>query len=98
LGFDDFDWAASASPRVTTVAQPTYEIGKQAMQLLVRKMQGEKDELEVGGSHLIVLLSQLRIRDSTASPPRSPAAKGSLKVTPEPAVKHLNSVTQGQDL
>ena len=78
---------------MTTVAQPTYEIGKQAMQLLVRKMEGEKDELGLGGSQLIVLPSQLRIRDSTAPPPRAPAAKASPNVTPEPAVKHLNGLS-----
>ncbi len=93
LGFDDFDWAAWTNPRLTTIAQPTYEIGKQAMQLLVRKMASEKDELELGGSHLIVLPSQLRIRDSTAPPPRDPASKVSLDVTPEPALKHLNGLS-----
>ena len=67
--------------RLTTVAQPTYEIGKQAMQLLVRKMASNKDELELGGSQLITLSSQLRIRDSTAPPPRDPAAKASLDVS-----------------
>jgi LacI family transcriptional regulator len=75
LGFDDFDWAASAKPRVTTVAQPTYEIGKQTMQLLVQKMEGEKDELGSESSHLIVLPCQLRIRDSTAPPPPVSTAK-----------------------
>jgi LacI family transcriptional regulator len=98
LGFDDFDWAASANPPVTTVAQPTYEIGKQAMQLLVRKMEGEKDELGLGGSHLIVLPSQLRIRKSTAPPPRVPSAKATLNVTPEPAVKHLKDLPEGRVL
>jgi len=98
LGFDDFDWAASSNPPVTTVAQPTYEIGKQAMQLLVRKMEGEKDELGLGGSHLIVLPSQLRIRKSTAPPPRVPSAKATLNVTPEPAVKHLKDLPEGRVL
>jgi LacI family transcriptional regulator len=77
LGFDDFDWAASANPRITTVAQPTYEIGKQAMQLLVRQMVGvedKEDKLEAGVSHLIVLPSELRIRESTAPPSRVQAA------------------------
>ena len=48
LGFDDFDWAAYTNPPLTSVAQPTYEIGKQAMQLLVRKMASKEDELELG--------------------------------------------------
>jgi LacI family transcriptional regulator len=88
LGFDDVDWAASANPPVTTVAQPTYEIGKQAMQLLVRKMEGEEGELGLGESHVIVLQSQLLIRSSTAPPPRDSAAQASPNVNSELAVKH----------
>jgi LacI family transcriptional regulator len=84
LGFDDFDWAASANPPVTTVAQPTFEIGTQAMQLLVQKIEGGEDELGAGRSHLIVLPSQLRIRKSTAPPPRVRAVKARQNIAPEP--------------
>jgi LacI family transcriptional regulator len=70
LGFDDFDWAANFSPRLTTVAQPNLEMGKQAVQMLLRKIQsvdrGEGDEQKV-----VVLKAELRVRDSTAPP--SPA-------------------------
>ena len=72
LGFDDFDWAANISPRLTTVAQPTYEMGKQAMQLLMQKLDGEKDEQVTDKSQVIVLPTELRIRDSTAPPCRDP--------------------------
>jgi DNA-binding LacI/PurR family transcriptional regulator len=68
LGFDDFDWAANFSPRLTTIAQPTYEMGRQAMELLVRKMQGGKQEPEQTEERVIVLQNELRIRDSTAPP------------------------------
>jgi LacI family transcriptional regulator len=81
LGFDDFDWAESANPRVTTVAQPTYEIGKQAMELLMRKMECGTGEVGLGGSHLITLPNLLRIRDSTAPPPRDLAAETNQLVT-----------------
>ena len=80
LGFDDFDWALSASPRVTTVAQPTYEMGKRAMELLVQKMENDKDDLETAGSHLITLPSELRIRDSTAPAPRDPVTEDGVTV------------------
>jgi len=73
LGFDDFDWAASTNPRVTTVAQPTYEIGKQAMELLVREMDREKEARGRAEPHLITLPSNLCIRDSTAPPVRIPS-------------------------
>jgi LacI family transcriptional regulator len=77
LGFDDFDWAASSNPRITTVAQPTFEIGKQAMQLLVRQMDEAEEKLESGVSQSIVLPSELRIRESTAPPPRARTAMAS---------------------
>lgn len=81
LGFDDFDWALSASPRVTTVAQPTYEMGKQAMELLVQKMDNGKDDLEKASPHLITLPSELRIRDSTAPASRNPVTADGVTVT-----------------
>jgi hypothetical protein len=67
------------------------------MELLVRKMESEKDELELGGSLLIALPSQLRVRDSTAPPPVV-LAKITLDVAPEPAVKLLHGITPGQVL
>jgi LacI family transcriptional regulator len=84
LGFDDFEWAASSNPRVTTVAQPVSEIGKQAMLLLLRKMEGKK---EAGGqeeSHLVILPSQLRLRDSTAPPPAVLPEEENQDVSPSP--------------
>jgi len=68
LGFDDFDWAANFSPRLTTVAQPTYQMGRQAMEMLVRMMQRAKGELAPGEEHVAVLQNELRVRDSTAPP------------------------------
>ncbi len=35
VGFDDFDWADVFQPRLTTVAQPTYELGRVAAEMLV---------------------------------------------------------------
>ena len=34
VGFDDFDWADSFSPRLTVMAQPCEQIGSRAAQLL----------------------------------------------------------------
>ena len=34
VGFDDAPWTTLVSPPLTVVAQPTYEIGRQAAQLL----------------------------------------------------------------
>jgi len=68
LGFDDFEWAANFSPRLTTIAQPTKEMGKQATAMLVGKMHREKGIENHGGDHVVVLSNELRIRDSTGPP------------------------------
>lgn len=69
LGFDDFEWAANFSPRLTTVAQPTYEIGRQAMRMLLGKLTGSGDQSEALINSPVVLKAELRIRESTAPPP-----------------------------
>lgn len=69
LGFDDFEWAANFSPRLTTVAQPTYEIGRQAMRMLLGKLTGSSDQSEAPINSPVVLKAELRIRESTAPPP-----------------------------
>ena len=68
LGFDDFEWVASFRPQLTAVAQPTFEMGKLATQILVRKMQQKKGDGEDSKDQVIVLRNELRIRDSTAPP------------------------------
>jgi len=69
LGFDDFDWAAYLTPRLTTVAQATFEMGKQAVQMLLGKMESHKRGDEEVERKLTVLTAELRVRDSTAPPP-----------------------------
>jgi LacI family transcriptional regulator len=68
LGFDDFDWAANFSPRLTTVAQPTLEMGKQAVQMLIRNIKPFKERVNSNEEKVVVLRAELRIRDSTAPP------------------------------
>ena len=71
LGFDDFEWSAYFTPRLTTIAQPAYEMGRQAMQILLRKLQapaennGLADEIP---KTTVRLKAELRVRDSTAVP------------------------------
>ena len=77
LGFDDFEWVASFRPQLTAVAQPTYEMGKLATEILVRKMQQKKGETEDSEEQVIVLRNELRIRDSTAPPYCSPPQQAS---------------------
>jgi DNA-binding LacI/PurR family transcriptional regulator len=81
LGFDDFEWVASFRPQLTTVAQPTYEMGARATEILVRKMKQEKGEGENCDEQVTVLPNQLRIRESTAPPPPGPAPSARRRVS-----------------
>jgi len=62
VGFDDFDWANVFSPRLTTVSQPTYEMGKLSVELLVEKIEGKTTE----EPRKITLEPKLIIRESCA--------------------------------
>ena len=76
VGFDDFDWARHISPRLTTIAQPTLEMGKQAMQMLLEKMKCFKPSAEGEDGTVVVLEAELRVRDSTAPPFLAEGAEG----------------------
>jgi len=68
LGFDDFEWAANFTPRLTTVAQPSLEMGKQALLMLLRRIEPFEHH-EEGEEKVVVLKAEVRVRDSTAAPP-----------------------------
>mgnify|MGYP002682669116 CR=1 FL=1 len=38
VGFDDMPWASELCPPLTTISQPTYELGQETVQLLVRRL------------------------------------------------------------
>jgi len=67
--FDDFEWASVFQPRLTTVAQPTYEMGVKAAEVLFARLDGTL----AGDPKEIVLSPTLMIRDSCAAlPPEEP--------------------------
>ncbi len=68
LGFDDFDWAANFSPRLSTVAQPTHEMGHQAMRMLLDEIQNREHGQNGNWNKRVMLKPELRIRNSTAPP------------------------------
>lgn len=43
LGFDELEWAELAGVGITTLQQPTYQIGYAALELLVRRIQGNTE-------------------------------------------------------
>ncbi|NJM08833.1 LacI family transcriptional regulator [Candidatus Gracilibacteria bacterium] len=63
IGFDDSPLAAFMNPRLTTVYQPAYEMGRRACELLLRIIGGEQP-LE----QRIILPTELRVRETTAPP------------------------------
>jgi LacI family transcriptional regulator len=62
--FDDFEWASVFHPRLTTVAQPTYEMGSQAAEFLLTRLNGHS----AAPPQTCVLSPTLVIRDSCAAP------------------------------
>ena len=62
--FDDFPASINPSPFLTEAVQPAYEMGFQATQLLLARLQNEGPE----DRQEIVLPTEILVRDSTASP------------------------------
>ncbi|WP_236687339.1 substrate-binding domain-containing protein, partial [Geobacillus sp. ZGt-1] len=59
VGFDDIHMASIFEPSLTTIAQPMFEIGQKAMELLLRLIEGIDVE-----RRQLVLPDRLVIRDS----------------------------------
>lgn len=64
IGFDDMEWAPLANPPLTAVAQPTYQMGVEAAQILLNKVGGDPD----GTPAQVLLEPNLVVRESTAPP------------------------------
>jgi DNA-binding LacI/PurR family transcriptional regulator len=73
VAFDDDTWATAVTPPLTVVAQPAYQIGQTAAQLLLRRVGGEKSPPRhvVLRSELIVRASSQRTADSQCRAERS---------------------------
>ncbi|MBF7982363.1 MULTISPECIES: DNA-binding transcriptional regulator CytR [Rahnella] len=63
VGFDDIKASQFTDPPLTTVAQPRFQLGRQAMLLLLEQLQGNPVQ---NGS--LLLDSELVVRESTAAP------------------------------
>ncbi len=64
VSFDDLPEALSAEPFFTNVAQPTYDMGFQAAQLLIARMSGDDSE----SFRSILLPTELIVRQSSGPP------------------------------
>jgi len=65
VGFDDVEMASVTTPALTTVAQPLQEIGRLAVTVLYRQINGQPLD-----ANRVELSTKLIVRDSTA-PPRA---------------------------
>jgi DNA-binding LacI/PurR family transcriptional regulator len=61
IGFDDIEAAALVKPRLTTVRNPSVELGRACGALLLDRMEGEY----VGGAREVRIATELVIREST---------------------------------
>ena len=68
MAFDDFEWVTSFRPHLTTIAQPTYLMGKRATEILVRKMHQDGNEPKDHEERVVVLPNELRVHESVAPP------------------------------
>jgi len=68
MGADGFSWATMFSPQPTTLAQPSYEIGREALRLLLCRIERSEDGQQGGRESILRLRVELRVRESTAPP------------------------------
>lgn len=61
IGYDDIEMASIISPRLTTVAQPFYDMGKTAAELIIKRIKEDTSSTP----QVILLPTKLIIREST---------------------------------
>jgi LacI family transcriptional regulator len=66
VGFDDFTWTENFNPALTTVAQPARELGREAMQLLLSRIEAGAEN-QSPEYRRVILPPELRVRASTAA-------------------------------
>ncbi|MEI8131193.1 MAG: LacI family DNA-binding transcriptional regulator [Leptolinea sp.] len=87
VGFDDMPWATSLQPPLTAVAQPTYELGIAAAQLLLDRLR----EPDRPYRH-VVLETQLMIRASSGSHKNYPKLSNNNPHSPSSLLKESESI------
>jgi len=71
VGFDDFDWAGLLRPKLTMIAQPTYEIGRTAAQMVIDRI-GEDPSKP---ARRVALGGTLIVRESSGAQVGQPAGQ-----------------------
>ncbi len=70
VGYDDMEWWTLTHPPLTTVSQPVYELGREAMRLLL----GQIGSNERRRPQRVVLKPELLVRESSGPPPATSAS------------------------
>jgi len=72
IGFDDFAWTENFHPRLTTIVQPTEELGRRGTEILIGriKMYDGNGEMTPIPLEPLLIEAKLRVRESTAPPRR----------------------------
>jgi LacI family transcriptional regulator len=60
VGFDDMSWASLVRPPLTSVAQPSYELGAETARLLLSRIEGY-----AGGPRTVMLSPSWIVRESS---------------------------------
>lgn len=72
VSFDDFPWAANFRPQLTAVSQPSHEMGREALKMLLAAMDAGVDAADTDS--VKVLQASMHIRQSTGAPRHSAVA------------------------
>jgi LacI family transcriptional regulator len=72
IGFDDIYLTEMITPTLTTIAQPTYQMGRQAAQLLIAKLTSGRNDHDAFKDpwRLLRFAPELIVRESCAAPPQ----------------------------
>jgi LacI family transcriptional regulator len=65
VGFDNISHTEMVTPTLTTIAQPTYQMGRQAAELLIAGIKNGANDIK-GPRHLVLFSPELIVRDSGA--------------------------------
>lgn len=76
VGFDDFTWTENFHPQLTMVAQPARELGRQAMELLLSRIEAPAGT-QIVESRQVKLQPELRVRHSTRRLAQIPTSRKS---------------------